>query len=130
MKKLFKDKKKLNVLGDGNQKKSYLHVYDCINAIWKSKNFFKEKVNIINLGTDEYINVKQSIKIIIKEINLKPKLIFQNKPRGWIGDNPFIFLDTQKLRPTGWKPKYSIKNSVKDTVNYILNNKWILKKNQ
>ena len=130
IKKLEKNKKKLHVLGDGNQKKSYLHVYDCIDAIWKSTKYFKKKVNIINLGTNEYVSVKQSIKIILKEINLNPKLIFQQKKRGWIGDNPFIFLDINKIKSTGWKPKYTIKKSVQETVRYIKKNKWILKKNQ
>jgi len=118
----------LSVLGDGNQKKSYLHVKDCIKAIWKSINCFKKKVNIINLGTNEYITVKDSIKIICKKLNIKPRLIFKGGKRGWIGDNPFIFLDTKKIRSIGWKPKYSIKKSVENTVEYILKNKWILKK--
>ncbi len=130
LKKLGQNSKKLNVLGDGNQKKSYLHVHDCIDAIWRSINFFKKKVNIINLGTDEYITVKQSIKIICNILSVKPKLFFTGGKRGWVGDNPFIFLDTKKIRSTGWRPKYTIKKSVQDTVGYILNNKWILKKNQ
>ena len=79
-------------MGNGNQKKSYLHVIDCIEAIWKSKNFFQKKVNIINLGTNEYITVKKSIRIITKKLRLKPKLFFSGGKRGWIGDNPFIFL--------------------------------------
>ena len=125
---LLKNPNSLYVLGDGNQKKSYLYVEDCINAIWYSINNFKKKVNIVNLGTNEYITVKESIKIICKKLNIKPNLIFKGGKRGWIGDSPFIFLDTKKIRSTGWKPKYTIKKSVENTVNYILKNKWILKK--
>lgn len=128
LKKLGQNPLKLNVLGDGNQKKSYLHVFDCIEAIWKSINFFKKKINIINLGTNEYITVKQSIKIISKKLGLKPKLFYNGGKRGWVGDNPFIFLDTKKIKRTGWKPKLSIEKSIESTVEYIMNNKWILKK--
>ena len=125
---LLKDSKTLNVLGDGNQKKSYLHVSDCIRAIWMSMRIFKKKVNIINLGTSEYLTVKESIKIICKKLKVKPKLIFNGGKRGWVGDNPFILLDIKKIKSTGWKPKYTIKNSVENTIDYIIRNKWILKK--
>ncbi|MDA9650332.1 NAD-dependent epimerase/dehydratase family protein [Candidatus Pelagibacter sp.] len=129
VKQLKIDKKNLFVLGDGNQKKSYLNINDCINAIYISMNFFKEKINIINLGTNEFINVKQSIKTINKVLKLKPKITFKGGKRGWIGDNPFIFLDTKKIRSTGWKPNFSIKKSVQITTKYLLKNSWLLKKN-
>lgn len=129
IKKLNQNPKKLNVLGDGNQKKSYLHVSDCVTGIFKSVNSFKKRVNIINLGTNEYITVKKSIKIILNKLGLNPKLYYSGGKRGWVGDNPFIFLDTSKIRSTGWKPNFSIEKSVVDTVEYIIKNKWILKKN-
>ena len=129
IKKLNQNPNKLNVLGDGNQKKSYLHVSDCVAGIFKSVNSFKSKVNIINLGTNEYITVKKSIKIILNKLGLNPKLYYSGGKRGWVGDNPFIFLDTSKIRSTGWKPNFSIEKSVVDTVEYIIKNKWILKKN-
>ena len=125
---LIKNPKKLYVLGDGNQKKSYLHVNDCIEAIWESKKFFKNNINIINLGTNEYISVKKSIKIICERLRVDPEIKYQGGKRGWIGDNPFIFLDTKKIGSTGWKPKYNIQQSVEHTVNYLLKNQWLLRK--
>ena len=122
--KLSKNKRALKVLGDGNQKKSYLHVYDCINAIFQVLNYNNNNlVNIYNLGTNKYISVKQSIKIIIKYLKLNPNIKFQNKKRGWIGDVPFILLDTKKIRKIGWVPKYSIKESVVDTLKFLTNEK-------
>ena len=61
-------------------------------------------------------------------LGLKPKLYFAGGKRGWVGDNPIILLDTKKIRLTGWKPKFSIEKSVNNTVEYIIKNKWILKK--
>ena len=126
---LKKDNKNLFVLGDGNQKKSYLYIKDCINGIYKGMNHFKNKINIINLGTNEYSNVKYSIKIICKILKVNPKIHYQGGKRGWIGDNPFIFLSTKKIRSTGWKPKLSIQHSIKKTTKYLTENLWLIKKN-
>ena len=128
-KKLLNDRNNLYVLGNGLQKKSYLHIDDCILAVLKSIKFFKDKINIINIGHDEYINVKRSIKIITNQLSLKPKVIYSsNENRGWIGDNSFIFLSNKKLKKTGWKPQYSIEKSIIDTLDFLKNNKWILKR--
>lgn len=129
VKQLLRNKNELKVLGNGNQKKSYLNINDCILAIYKSLLNFKKKINIINLGTNEYSNVKNSIRIISKTMNVKPKLIFGKSNRGWVGDNPFIFLDTKKIRSTGWKPKFTINQSIAITTKYLLKNQWLLKRN-
>ena len=128
VKQLKKNNKKLYVLGDGNQKKSYLNIDDCINAIHKSINYFNNKINIINLGTNEYLTVKESIKIICDTLKCKPKLFFKGGKRGWIGDNPLIFLDTKKIKKTGWKAKFTIKKSIKNKKKYLLDNHWVLKR--
>lgn len=124
---LLTDNKKLKILGDGNQKKSYLYIKDCISGIWRGLNYFKNNINIINLGTENYINVKESAKIITKQLNFKPKIKFEGGKSGWVGDNPFIFLDISKIKKSGWTPKYDIKESIIKTVNYLINNQWLFK---
>lgn len=128
LKSLSKDNSKLNVLGDGNQKKSYLHVDDCINAILKVNSLDLKGLNIYNLGTDYFITVKESIEIITKHLKINPFLIFQNNIRGWTGDSPKIHLCTEKILSTGWKPKHSIKKGIIDTCNWLIKNKWIFEK--
>ena len=125
---LFKNPHRLKVLGDGNQKKSYLHVDDCIKAIFIGMKKSKKKINIFNLGTNEYINVKQSINIICNQLHVKPKISYSGGKRGWIGDSPFIYLDISKIRSLGWKPNFSIKGSIEETVKYLTMNKWVFKK--
>ena len=127
-KQLFNNNKKLKVLGNGLQRKSYLHVNDCINAMLLATKKSRNKVNIFNLGTNEYITVKQSIKIICKELNVKPKIYFSGGKRGWIGDSPFIYLNNKKIRSLGWKPRFTIKESVKQTVLYLKKNNWVFEK--
>lgn len=116
----------LNILGDGNQTKSYLHVRDCISAIFLIINRSKERVNIYNLGVEDTCTVRESAKWIFEYMDLKPKLTFTGGVRGWVGDNPFILLDINKLKSIGWENKFSIKDSILDTLNYLSSNSWIL----
>lgn len=125
-KQLLNNPTKLSVLGNGKQRKSYLYVGDCIDAIMVAIEKSNEKVNIFNLGTDEYCEVNDSIGWISEHLKLKPVLSYTGTERGWIGDNPFIFLDTKKIRNLGWKPKYTIKEGIIKTIHYLENNQWLL----
>lgn len=115
----------LSILGNGKQRKSYLYIQDCLDAILIALENAKEKVNIFNLGFDGYVEVNDSVGIILKELNLQPKLNYSGGDKGWIGDNPFIFLDTKKIQALGWKPKLDIKEGVIKTVNYLKKNEWV-----
>ena len=125
-KQLLKDPTKLAILGNGKQRKSYLYVGDCIDAIMVAIEKSNEKVNLFNLGTDEYCEVNDSIGWISEYLKLKPTLSYTGTERGWIGDNPFIFLDTKKIRNLGWKPKYTIKEGIIKTIQYLESNQWLL----
>jgi UDP-glucose 4-epimerase len=117
---------KLRVLGDGHQKKSYLYVKDCIEAMLLAVDKAKDKVNIFNLGTDEYCEVNHSIDIITKYLGLQPELEYTGGVRGWVGDSPFIFLDCQKIRKIGWRPRLSIPEGIMKTLDYLKSNPWVL----
>jgi UDP-glucose 4-epimerase len=115
----------LRVLGDGHQRKSYLYVQDCVDAILLALDKSEDKINIFNLGTDEYCEVRDSIGWITAELGLTPRLKFTGGERGWVGDNPFIFLDCQKIRALGWTPKLSIREGVVSTVQYLKARPWL-----
>lgn len=123
--KLKADPTRLSVLGNGKQRKSYLCVQDCIDAILIAVEHAKEKVNIFNLGVDGYCEVNDSIGWICKELGVQPTLEYSGGDRGWIGDNPFIFLDTQRIRALGWEPKCNIQEGVLKTVRYLKDNEWV-----
>lgn len=125
-KKLLQNPDELHVLGDGHQRKSYLYVQDCIDAILFVIEKAQEKVNIYNLGTDEYCQVNDSIGWICGHLGLNPRRTYSGGERGWIGDNPFIFLDTTKVRALGWKPKLTIQQGIIRTLEYLQNNQWLL----
>jgi UDP-glucose 4-epimerase len=124
--KLKADPSRLEVLGNGKQRKSYLCVRDCIDAILLAMDKAGDKVNIFNLGLNEYCEVKDSIAWICEELGVNPKLEFSGGDRGWIGDNPLIFLDTKKIHSLGWKPKFGIREGVVKTVHYLRANEWVL----
>ena len=119
--------RELRVLGDGRQKKSYLYVQDCIDAILTvMEQGTGGKAQIFNLGTDEYCEVNDSIGWITGHLGLKPALAYTGGDRGWIGDSPFIFLDTAKVRSLGWKPKLTIQQGIMRTLEYLQANAWLL----
>lgn len=127
-KKLLKDNSQLEVLGNGKQKKSYLYIQDCIDAmLWATKHS-EEKVNIFNLGTPEYCQVNDSIGWISGHLKISPELQYTGGEQGWIGDNPFIFLETKKIQDLGWKPKLTIQESIIKTLEYLMDNHWLLER--
>ena len=119
---LMKDPKRLTVLGNGHQKKSYLHVTDCIRAINVSLEKSLKPVNIINLGVDGYCEVRDSVGWITSEMGVNPEISYGKESKGWIGDNPLIHLDTKRILNMGWKPKFTIEEGVRDTVQYLISN--------
>ena len=126
VKRLLKDPSKLTVLGNGKQRKSYLYVQDCIDAILMAIEYAKDKVNILNLGVDSYCEVLDSVGWIAERLSVKPRIELTGGDRGWIGDNPFIFLDTTKIRALGWKPKLTIREGVLKTIDYLVTNPWVM----
>jgi UDP-glucose 4-epimerase len=124
---LHSNPNELRVLGNGHQKKSYLYIHDCIDAMLLAIRTASDKVNIFNLGTDEYCEVNDSIGWITEHIGLKPKLKYTGGKRGWVGDSPFILLDCGKIRSLGWIPRMSIHEGVICTLKYLQANNWVLK---
>jgi UDP-glucose 4-epimerase len=127
---ILKDPNRLRVLGNGYQRKSYLYVKDCVSAILhvmklNTANYAKHRSEIYNLGTDEFCTVKDSISWICERLKVNPTLEFTGGDRGWVGDNPFIFLDTTKVRKTGWRPALTIRQSVERTVDWLGDNQWV-----
>lgn len=125
-KQLKKDPSRLRVLGNGKQRKSYLHIQDCLDAMFLALKRAEDRVNIFNLGVDGYCQVIDSISWITREMGVTPELEFTGGERGWIGDNPFIFLDNRKICSLGWAPASSIEQGVVRTVKYLSNNEWVL----
>ena len=116
----------IEVLGDGHQRKSYLYVQDCIDALLLAVDRAPEQINIFNLGTDEYCTVNQSLDWICDALGVQPRRHYTGGERGWVGDSPFIFLDCSRMRSLGWRPRYSIRDAVLQTLAYLHSSPWLL----
>jgi UDP-glucose 4-epimerase len=116
---------RLDVLGDGNQRKSYVYVQDCIEAILTGVGQSKARLSIFNVGTEEAVTVKDSVAIISAELGLGPDVQYGGGRQGWVGDNPHILLDTARLQALGWKPALSISEGIGRTVRWLVSNPWV-----
>jgi len=118
--------KQLRVLGDGTARKSYLYVKDCVRAIMLAVEKSNDRVNIYNLGANEYCRVNDSIGWINETLGLSPRREYSGGDRGWVGDNPFIFLETSRIRALGWQPELTIREGIIRTVEYLRDNPWLV----
>jgi UDP-glucose 4-epimerase len=125
--KLLNDPSQIEVLGDGKQRKSYLYVQDCLDAIFLAMSQpTGAGATIYNLGTDEYCAVDDSLSWMTAHLGLNPRRNYTGGSRGWIGDSPFIFLDTARIKSLGWRPKLTIRDAVIRTLQYLQANPWLL----
>ena len=115
--KLKKDPNNLEILGDGKQVKSYVHVSDVINAITtipeKDTNI---NIEVYNIGLKEWKTVTELANYVCDELNLTPEYHYTGGNRGWAGDIPVVMLETDKVLATGWRPKLSSEESIRRTV--------------
>jgi UDP-glucose 4-epimerase len=125
-KSLRRDPTRLRILGNGRQRKSYLYIQDCLSAIDMALAATSTGLQVFNLGTDEYCEVNDSIRWICEHLGVQPALDYTGGDRGWIGDNPFIFLDCTKVRALGWRPSLSIREGVLRTLQYLQNSPHLL----
>ena len=83
------------------------------------------KSRFLTPGTDEYINVNDSVDIITSTLGFRPVRTYSGGDRGWVGDSPFICLDCTRMRSLGWTPRHSIRDGIIKTVTWLQSNSWI-----
>jgi UDP-glucose 4-epimerase len=120
--KLEKDSKALEILGDGNQEKSFFDVSDCVSGLIEVPNMDKNIiVESYNLANNETIKVKDLAKIVVDEMELENvNYVFTGGDRGWVGDVPVTILSIEKAKKLGWTPKISGEEAIRRTVRYCL----------
>ena len=124
--KLRKNPERLEILGDGTQRKSYLHVSDTVEGMLHLFNeFLKEgkTYDVYNLGNDDWITVKEIAEIVSREMGLNPEFYFTggiDGGRGWKGDVKVMLLSIEKAKAKGWKPKLNSYQAVERTAKELL----------
>ena len=129
MRQLTRDPGRLTILGDGRQRKSYMDISDCARAV-VSMIGASHRYEVFNLGVDAYCTVDDSAGWIAERLGVTPEIVHTGGDRGWVGDNPFIYLDTAKIRATGWFPRHGIRDAVERTVDYLSEHRWILERTE
>lgn len=122
---LRQDPSRLTILGDGKQRKSYLDISDCVAAML-TRLPESPRFEVLNLGHPSYCTVNDSVSWICERAGVEPVLTYTGGDRGWIGDNPFIWLDTERVQATGWRAQIGIRQAVERTVDYLSSHPWLL----
>jgi len=122
IRKLNRNKRSLEILGNGLQSKSYLHVSDCLNAVFHCLERAKNCVNTFNVATSDYTTVNEIAHLVIKELRLKNvRLKYTGGSTGWKGDVPVVRLNVEKIRKLRWKAQLSSYEAVKRAVQENIN---------
>jgi UDP-glucose 4-epimerase len=117
----------IEVLGDGRQRKAYVYVRDCVEAMVLAVARARERVAIFNVG-GEACTVDQSLTWICEALGVEPRRAYAGGSRGWVGDTPHLDLDTRRLQALGWRAATSARDGVRRTVRYLQANEWLLQR--
>ena len=115
----------VEVLGDGRQRKAYVYVRDCVEAIVLAVSRAQARLTILNVG-GETCTVDESLSWICEALGVEPRRSYSGGARGWVGDNPHVELDTRRLQALGWRPVTSAREGVRRTVRYLQASEWLL----
>lgn len=122
IRKLKNNPNRLAVLGNGFQKKSYIHISDVLSAIFCAiEKGFDQKIQSFNVSNDDLITVRDIVKIVLTEMNLtSTKVDYGTTPYGWIGDVPEVKLINNKIKSLGWDYKYNSEQSISRAVRFLV----------
>lgn len=120
--KLKKNPKILEILGDGKQSKSYLHVSDCVSAILLAFGKQEKPADIFNIGSRKKKSVNEIASLVAREMGVSPKFEYTGGSRGWAGDVSEMLLDTRKMESLGWKPEIAFEEGVGKYVSWLKSN--------
>ncbi len=115
--KLENDPERLEILGDGRQRKSYLHVSDCVDAMVHAVE--NADGTVYNIGSRDTVSVTEIAEIVSEEMGLDPDFEYTGGRRGWTGDVPEMRLSVEKLMDTGWQPQHDSEESVRKATREI-----------
>ena len=115
LRRLLVDPTCLDILGDGMQSKSYIHVNDVVNAVLTAHRISEKPYDVYNVATGDYVTVTEIAKLAIEILGLKSgdvMLRYSGGDRGWKGDVPVVRLATERIRQLGWRCQYSTREAM------------------
>jgi len=121
--KLRKNPQELEILGDGRQMKSYLYISDCIDAMMFGLSKRRKNVEIFNIGSEDWIDVREIADVVSQVMDINPSYHYTggiDGGRGWKGDVKTMRLSIDLLKKMGWHPRYTSREAIKLTAQEIL----------
>jgi UDP-glucose 4-epimerase len=122
IRRLKTDPTRLRILGDGTQKKSYIHVEDVLEAIYVVADKTTVRYDVFNVATDDYITVLEIARLAAEVAGLderEVKFEFTGGDRGWKGDVPIVRFDCSKIKALGWRNRRSSAEALRDSMDAI-----------
>jgi UDP-glucose 4-epimerase len=116
--KLLQNPGRLEILGDGSQRKSYIWVGDCVEAVLHVSRLVEASgYEVYNIGSDDWVTVSEIADMVIESMGLSSvEKVFTGgveNGRGWIGDVKLMNLDISRIKATGWRPRHTSREAVK-----------------
>lgn len=121
IRRLREEPRRLHILGDGLQSKSYIHVDDVLSAMLLVHRLGGEGFDVFNVATTDYLTVRDIADLVVSRLGLKDvQYEFAGGDRGWKGDVPIVRFNTQKLRGLGWTNQKTSREAVDDAVQSMI----------
>ena len=123
LRKLLADPRRLEILGDGSQSKSYIHVEDVLDAVLLANAMTSERFGVYNVATGDYITVREIADLAVECAGLERGTVefaFVGGDRGWKGDVPVVRLNTDRIRRLGWRCRRSSEQALREAMGRML----------
>jgi UDP-glucose 4-epimerase len=119
VRRLQADPTRLRILGDGTQKKSYIHVDDVLAAMRVAEECASARYEVFNVATGDYITVREIADLAVQISAIPPgKTVYEftGGDRGWKGDVPVVRFDCSKIKALGWQARRTSAEAVTDAM--------------
>jgi UDP-glucose 4-epimerase len=123
VKRLLVDPTHLDILGDGRQSKSYIHVDDVVEAVLMAYREGENAYDVYNVATGDYITVTEIAHLAVEVLGLAPASVqfrYSGGDRGWKGDVPVVRLATDRIRAIGWRCRRSTRQALEASMRSML----------
>lgn len=123
LRRLLHDPSSLTILGDGRQSKSYVHVWDVVDAVLLASTKCARPYEVFNVATGDYVTVTEIAELVMSVLGLDPaevRFAYTGGDRGWKGDVPIVRLNTKRIRSLGWENRWTSSQSLELAVRSML----------
>lgn len=120
IRKLIDNPARLEVLGNGNQSKPYIHSTELIRAVEHLRSQISTGVSYFNIGPEDALSVREIAQMVCDALALNPTMSFGEEPFGWPGDVPQYGFETAMLKQSGFRVRFTSKEAVQKAIQELV----------